>query len=92
MDAMQGVSHRHISDHLSELVRLPLPTCQSSKVGLFTLLLLLQLCATHYLMSWRQYIGICEDATTHSLFVLASWAKSHPCCVADSPPCDLLMP
>ena len=34
---VQGVSHRHISDHLSELVETTLSDLEGSKVGLLTL-------------------------------------------------------
>ena len=77
MDAMQGVSHRHISDHLSELVETTLTDLSVSKVD-SSPYTLLWLCATHYLISWRQLPWYCEDATTHSVLVLGSWAKTTP--------------
>ena len=49
MDAMQGVSHRHISDHLSELVETTLTDLSESKVD-SSPCTPLWLCATHYLV------------------------------------------
>ena len=87
---MQGVSHRHISDHLSELVETTLTDLSDSKVG-FSPFTPLQLCATHCLMSWRQYIGIREDATTTVCWSWQARPKATPA-VYRLTTVDLVMP